>query len=94
MRNYEVAFIVHPELNEEAMSGLIDRVKGWITGSGGVVGEIDQWGRRRLAYAIRRQSEGQYVFVPAQLPTQATRELERNLRLTEPIMRFMITLVE
>ena len=94
MRNYEVALIAHPELNEEALAGLIERVKGWITASGGVVGEIDQMGRRRLAYAIRRQSEGQYVFVPAQLPPDAARELERNLRLTEPILRFMITLVE
>ena len=94
MRNYEVALIAHPDLNEEALAGLIDRVKGWITSSGGVVGEIDLWGRRRLAYAIKRQTEGQYVFVPAQLPADATRELERNLRLTEQIMRFMITLVE
>lgn len=94
MRNYEVALIAHPELNEEALAGLIERVKGWITASGGVVGEIDQMGRRRLAYAIRRQSEGQYVFVPAQLPPDAAREVERNLRLTEPILRFMITLIE
>jgi small subunit ribosomal protein S6 len=94
MRNYEVAFIAHPDLNEEALTGLIDRVKGWIATAGGVVGEVDLWGRRRLAYTIRRQTEGQYVFVPAQLPPNAAREVERNLRLTEPIMRFMITLVE
>jgi len=94
MRNYEVALIAHPDLNEEALAGLIERVKGWIVASGGVVGEIDQWTRRRLAYAIQKQSEGQYVFFPAQLPAEATRELERNLRLAEPIMRFMITLAE
>lgn len=94
MRNYEVALIAHPDLNEEALAGLVDRVKGWITTAGGVVGEVELWGRRRLAYAVRRQSEGQYVFVPAQLPAEASREIERNLRLTEPIMRFMITLVE
>jgi small subunit ribosomal protein S6 len=76
------------------MTGLVDRVKGWITTSGGVVGDVDVWGRRRLAYAIKRQTEGQYVFVPAQIPAEAARELERNLRLTEQVMRFMITSVE
>lgn len=92
MRNYEVAFIAHPDLNDEALLALIDKVKGWIEASGGTLGEIDRWGRRRLAYPIRKQREGQYVFLPAQLPPPATRELERNLRLTEQIMRFMITL--
>ena len=94
MRNYEVALIAHPDLNEEALAGLVDRVKGWIAAAGGVVGDVDVQGRRRLAYTIRRQTEGQYVYVPAQMPAAASREVERNLRLTEPIMRFMITLVE
>ena len=90
MRNYEVALIAHPDLNDEALTGLVDRVKGWIEASGGAVGEINNWGRRRLAYSIHKQSEGQYFFVPAQMPPSATRELERNLRLTEQIMRFLI----
>jgi small subunit ribosomal protein S6 len=91
VRNYEVAFIAHPDLNDEALAGLVERVTGWITATGGTFGEVNLWGRRRLAYTIKRQTEGQYVFVPAQMPPEATRELERNLRLTEPIMRFMIT---
>ncbi len=90
MRNYEVALIAHPDLNDEALAGLVERVKGWITAAGGTIGEVNLWGRRRLAYPIRKQNEGQYVFVPAQMPPGATRELERNLRLTEPIMRFLI----
>jgi small subunit ribosomal protein S6 len=94
MRNYEVALIAHPDLNDEAVTGLIDRLKGWIAAGGGTVGSIDQWGRRRLAYRIRKQQEGQYIFVPAQMPPTATRELERNLRLTEPILRFLITQAE
>ena len=91
MRNYEVALIAHPDLNDEALAALLERLKGWITASGGTVGEIPQWGRRRLAYSIRKQHEGHYLFVPAQMPPAATRELERNLRLTEPVLRFLIT---
>lgn len=94
MRNYEVALIAHPELNDEALAALVDKVTGWITAAGGVLGEIDRWGRRRLAFPIRKQREGQYMFVPAQMPPAATRDLERNLRLTESILRFMITLKE
>ena len=94
MRNYEVALIAHPDLNDEALAGLVDRIKGWITAAGGTVGNVDLWGRRRLAYRIHKHHEGQYVFVPAQMPPLATRELERNLRLTEPILRFLITQAE
>ena len=94
MRNYEVAFIAHPDLDEESFKALIEKVKGWIVAGGGAVGEPELWGRRRLAYPIHKQREGQYVFLPAQLTPAATGELERNLRLTETIMRFMITAIE
>ncbi|MBI3362276.1 MAG: 30S ribosomal protein S6 [Chloroflexi bacterium] len=94
MRNYEIAFIAHPELDDEAFTALIEKIKGWITAAGGAVGDVDRWGRRRLAYPIRKQREGQYAFIPAQMPASFTGELERNLRFAEPVMRFLITTVE
>jgi small subunit ribosomal protein S6 len=90
MRNYEVIFIVHPELDETALNGVIDRVKGWITEGGGSVENVDLWGRRRMAYAIRKQHEGQYVFVHAQMKPAATANLDQSLRFLEPVMRFSI----
>ena len=80
MRSYEVVFIVHPDLDENALKGVIDRVQGWITGSGGSIDKVDLWGKRRLAYAIRKQREGQYVLVQAQFAPRFSAELERNLR--------------
>jgi small subunit ribosomal protein S6 len=94
MRNYEVVFIVNPELDETALNGLVDRVKAWITDAGGTVAKVDLWGRRRMAYLIRKQREGQYVLVEAQMAPSFTAELERNLRFLEPVMRFLITAAE
>ena len=94
MRNYEVVTIVHPDLDEAALNAVIERVKGWIAEAGGTVDKVDLWGRRRMAYAIRKQREGQYVLFQVQLPPTATAVLERNLRFQEPIMRFLIKLVE
>jgi small subunit ribosomal protein S6 len=90
MRNYEVVLIVHPDLDENALKGVVDRVQAWITGTGGSVDKIDQWGKRRMAYSIRKQREGQYVYIEAQFPPSFSTELERNLRFVESIMRFSI----
>jgi small subunit ribosomal protein S6 len=94
MRDYEVVFIVHPDLDENAMTGVIEKVQTWITDSGGSIVKTEIWGKRRLAYVIRKQREGQYVFIQAQLAPTFTNELERNLRFLEPVMRFLITVVE
>ena len=94
MRDYEVVFIAHPDLDETALNGVIEKVKGWIVDAGGSIVKIDQWGRRRMAYSIRKQREGQYVLVQAQFAPKFSAELERNLRFLEPVMRFMIKSVE
>jgi small subunit ribosomal protein S6 len=90
MRNYELVFIVHPDLDENALNSVIDKVKGWITESGGSVAKVDLWGRRRMAYSIRKQREGQYVLLQAQIAPAFNSELERNLRFLEPVMRYLL----
>ncbi|HNZ01002.1 MAG TPA: 30S ribosomal protein S6 [Anaerolineaceae bacterium] len=94
MRQYEVVLILQPELEEAAVTGVLDRVKAWIAELGGSVVKVDNWGKRRMAYLIRKQREGQYYLVVAEMPSSATNELERNLRFLEPVMRHMITVVE
>lgn len=94
MREYEVVFIVHPELDETAFNDIVSRVKGWISDSGGEIVKEDFWGKRKLAYLIRKQQEGQYFFLKTKMSPDFVSQLERNMRLTEPIMRFMITNVE
>ena len=90
MREYELIFIVHPEWDEKAFEGIIEKVNSWITDSGGEVINTDIWGTRKLAYPIRKQEEGQYVFMLIKVEPAYVSDLERNLRLQEPIMRFSI----
>ena len=91
MRSYELMFIVHPDVDESAFNELVDKVKGWITDSGGQVDNVDIWGKRRLAYPIQKQTEGQYVLLNTQLEPTNCSELEHNLGLQEPVMRFLLT---
>lgn len=91
MRNYEVAYIADPDLDEQALAALDERVAGWITGAGGSTLQVDRWGKRRMAYPIKKRLDGVYVFIQASLPPSATLEVERELRLQESILRFMIT---
>ena len=90
MRNYELVFIIQPDLDETAVKGLVEKVQAWITEAGGVVAKIDNWGKRRLAYQINKRRDGQYVLFEMQMPPAFSVELERNLRFQEPIMRFSI----
>jgi small subunit ribosomal protein S6 len=90
MHQYEVTYIVHPDLDEAAFTEINERVQGWITDAGGNVVKVDLWGKRKLAYAIRKQTEGQYVLLQTEMSPAFCVDLERNLRLLEPVMRFLI----
>jgi len=94
MRTYEVMVIAQPDLDEQAINALVEKVKGWITEKGGSVENVDNWGRRRMAYVIKKQREGQYILITAKMEPSFTSELERNLRFIETVVRFMITVVE
>ena len=72
MRNYELVCIIHPDLDENAFKGLVEKINAWITEAGGTVEKLDIWGRRRMAYVIRKQREGQYVVMNISMPAAAT----------------------
>jgi small subunit ribosomal protein S6 len=93
MRKYELVCILQPDLDENAFNGVIEKVTGWISESGGNVDKVDVWGKRRMAYQIRKQRDGQYVLLNVSMPPQATAGLERNLRYLEPVMRHMLSSV-
>jgi small subunit ribosomal protein S6 len=90
MRNYEMVFIAAPQLDEEGLTALTERVSGWITAAGGDISRTSVWGRQRLAYAIRKQTEGTYVQLDFQLAPDATREFERSLRIEENVLRHLL----
>jgi len=90
MSSYELVFIIAPTMEEDAVQPQIDTVTGWITQLGGEVSKVNIWGRRRLAYPIKKFNEGYYVLLNMQLPTQAVRELETNLKISESVIRHMV----
>lgn len=94
MHQYELMCIIHPDLDETAFNDSVEKIKGWITELKGDVATTDIWGRRRLAYIINKQREGQYVLFTMTLPPANIVGLEQYLRFLEPLMRYMITVVE
>jgi small subunit ribosomal protein S6 len=93
MREYEIVYIAHPDLEDNALNEVNEKVKGWVTEAGGSVTKADFWGRRRMAYAIRKQKEGQYMVLRVKLEPTSVAAIERNLRFLEPVMRFAISQV-
>ncbi len=94
MRKYELVLVLQPELDDNAANAIIEKAQSWITDAGGSVEKVDNWGRRRMAYQIRKQREGHYYLLNAALNPAACATVERNLRFTEPVLRFMLTLVD
>jgi small subunit ribosomal protein S6 len=94
MRSYELGFILHPQVEQSDVTQAVDKVGQYVTATGGEVTSVDVRGRRALAYPIRKQQEGTYVFFQAQLDPQAIQELERSLKLDEEILRYLLLRLE
>jgi len=90
MRDYELVFIVTPEFDETATADIVEKVKNWITETGGSIESVEEWGRQKLAYLIRKYKEGQYYLFNIKLEPTAVASMERNFRLQESILRFLI----
>ncbi len=93
MRKYELVCIVQPDLDETAFKGALERVQGWVTEAGGSVDKVDVWGRRRLAFPIHKQRDGQYVLMNISLEPKSASDLERNIRYFETVLRHMLTAI-
>ena len=91
MNQYEVLYVITPELDEEADKVVMDKFAEIITANGGEIEKTDVWGKRRLAYPIDYKTEGYYVLVVFNANPELPRELERNMRNDERLMRYMVT---
>jgi len=89
-RDYELGFILNPEVNEEQSNAILERIQQIINNNDGQVVRINQWGRRRLAYPIQHQRDGFYVFFDMILAPETVSELDRNLKVTEEVLRHII----
>src|SRR5271169_1232281 len=88
-RIYELMFIVRPDMTEEDLDKLISTLQWVVPTSGGNVQRVDKMGKRRLAYTVRRFHEGIYVLMVVEGGGAVIHELERRLRVTEPVIKFL-----
>ncbi len=90
MNQYEVMYVIDTALEEQARTDLINRFSGLVELNGGQVDRVDEWGKRRLAYAINYKTEGYYVLMYIAAPAELPRELERNFQINENVLRYMV----
>lgn len=89
MPSYELVFIFKPDFQEDEFSQALSKVNDFITKIGGTVTETNPWGKRKLAYPIKKQTEGNYVLEKVQIKSTALKELDVNLKLSEDVLRYL-----
>jgi len=94
MRIYEELFIMKPELPEEEIDTFIEQLTGNIGTAGGTVDKVEKWGKRRLAYKVDKFRDGSYVLLQFSSGPEAVKEVERRLRVAEPVIKFQTVRID
>ena len=90
LRDYELVLVINPEVVEEKFEATVDNISRFITEKGGVISDIERWGKRKLAYPIRHFVEGSYVLTHFKLNPASGKELEANLQISEEVLRHLL----
>ena len=93
-RTYELMFIVRPDMAEEDLDKLISTLESQVTASNGTVKSVERMGKRRLAYMVRRFQDGMYILITVEGGGALIHELERRLRVTEPVIKFITVRID
>jgi small subunit ribosomal protein S6 len=91
---YEILFITDPNLGEPEVDALTAQVQGYVEKEGGRIQKVEKWGKKRLAYPVRGQREGSYVLIVAEGPSALVKEVERRIRVTDGVIRFITVRVD
>lgn len=89
-RDYELGFILNPEVSEEQTRAILERIEQIVKNYDGQVVKVNQWGRRRMAYPIEHHRDGYYVFIDMILTPETVLELDRNLKVSEEVLRHLV----
>ena len=90
MNEYELALVVNARIEGDARAAVVEKAKGYIERFGGQIGEIEEWGKQKLAYEIQKMTEGYYYFIPFTAGPDCPNELEKNMRIMENVLRYLI----
>ena len=89
MSKYELALVVNAKIEDEAREAVVEKAKGYVARYGGTVTEVEEWGKKRLAYEVQKMREGFYYFIQFEGETTVPAELEERLRIEETVLRFL-----
>ena len=89
MNKYELAVVVSAKIEDDARAAVIEKVKEMITRFGGNVTDVDEWGKKRLAYEIQKMKEGFYYFIQFDAASDAPAKLEQDVRIMDNVLRFL-----
>ena len=89
MNKYELAVVVNAKIEDDARTAAVEKVKEYITRYGGVITDVDEWGKKRLAYEIQKMREGFYYFIHFEAELSAAAEIERHVRIMENVIRYL-----
>jgi len=94
MRRYETTYILRPNLGEDQFSEIIERTNSIVTGDGGAIINLERWGNRKLAYEIKKENFGQYIYFNFAAPGTTILEMERIFRIDDRVLRFLTVKLE
>ena len=90
MNKYELVLVVNAKIEDDARAAVVDKAKAYVERFGGTVTEVEDWGKRRLAYEIQHMKEGFYYFVQFEAAAEAPAEIERRVRIMENVLRYLV----
>ncbi len=90
MSKYELCVVLNAKIEDEERASVLEKIKGYVTRFGGTITNVDEWGKKRLAYEVQKMKEGYYYFIQFDAGTDAPREIENRIRIMENVMRFLV----
>ena len=89
MNKYELALIVNAKIEDDVRTATVEKAKEYITRAGGTVTEVEEWGKKKLAYEIQKMSDGFYYFIQFEAASDVPAQLEQNVRIMDNVLRFL-----
>ena len=89
MSKYELAVVLNAKIEDEERVAVLEKVKGYVTRFGGTITNVDEWGKKRLAYEVQKMKEGYYYFIQFDAETTAPIEIENRVRIMENVIRYL-----
>ena len=89
MNKYELALVVNAKIEDDARAAVVEKAKEYVTRAGGTITEVEEWGKKKLAYEIQKMSDGFFYFIQFEAATTAPAQIEQKVRIMDNVLRFL-----